>query len=172
MAFRQLNLGTPHFPRIDGREFQMILTIHGVKVIHRSKYTATKCTCWDDITGQPDRFCPLCNNGWIYEERIIDAYIRPIEPQGRNEIADFITQAGPVQRYNHILWTYGHEGEKIAVGDTIIHPIDGIKFEHDVINVLTMIGTHGKKVYTRLYLMRKPYAETGETDPTKPSPIG
>jgi len=168
-----MTLGTPHIPRIDEREFRMILTVHGIKVIHRSKNSAIKCSCWDDITGHPNRYCPLCDNGYIYNDRIIDAYVRPVDPQGRSEIADFVTQAGELQRYNYFLFTYGSEGEKIAVGDTIIFPISStsIRYEHDVVNIQTLLGTHGSKVYTRVYLMRKPYAETGETDPSKSTPI-
>lgn len=176
MAFRQFNVGNPFLPRIDWRMIKYIIDFIGVKVIHRSKYTATKCSCWITKSGHPDPFCSTCNGGgYIYTDREFKAHIFPEEPVGRSGIADFVTQAGPFQRYNHRMYCVGTEGKNIAVGDTIItkkYEENGIRLEYDVVHVYTRTGSYGARVYTHCFLMRKPYADTGETDPTKSTPIG
>lgn len=164
---------TPHYVRIDGREVDMILHIHGERILHKSRLNATKCDCWDSITGHPTRRCSKCDNGWIYTDRYMVGYVTPIKPLGRSNTADYVTQAGKLQRYNHTIYTHGWQGEHIAVNDTLIFPLgEGLqKFEHDVVHSLVFRGTHGAKVYTSIFTMRKPYTETGIADITQPQPI-
>ena len=171
MAFKQWSMGTPHIPLVDDYYMRQILSIVGQEVIHRSKKTATKCSCWHEHYGHPNRTCTICDgSGYLFTDRLIKGYIEQYPPLGRGGIADFVTQAGPIQRYTHRIFTYGWEHDYVAVNDIIIFPTDTNvqRFEHDVVLNEVNFGTYGVKVFTELRLIRKVYSESGETDPTKP----
>ena len=169
-------MGTPHIPLIDDYHIRQILSVIGQEVLHRSKKNAVKCSCWNTVYGHPDRTCTLCNgSGYNFtegnsSERTMNCYVEQYPPLGRAGIGDYVTQAGPVQRYTHRLFTFGWEHENVAVGDIIIFPTDVnlTRFEHDIILNEVNWGSFGIKVFTEIRMVRKPYAERGETDPTKP----
>ena len=175
MAFRQWTMGTPHIPNIDDYYMRHILSNVGQTILHRSKRTASKCSCWNNFYGRPNPTCAICSgSGYSFtegagSERKFLAYVEQIPPTGRSGIGDYITPAGLVQRYTHRLWTYGWEHDNFAVGDIVIFPIDSnyTRYEHDVVLNEVKYGSFGQKVYTLVKIIRKPYSESGETDPTK-----
>ena len=175
MAFKQWSMGTPHIPIIDDYHMRQILSYIGQEVLHRSKKNAIKCSCWTNNYGHPDRTCTLCGGSGFsfaegnHSERIIKGFVEQYPPLGRAGIGDYVTQAGPVQRYTHRMFTYGWEHSNIALGDIIIFPTDTnvTRFEHDIILNEVNYGSYGQKVFTEVRMVRKVYSESGETDPTK-----
>jgi len=157
---RQLKIGSPHTPIIDEREFTIILSQFPSWARLLAKKDSVRCSCWDAITENRDPYCSICNDGWIYgnaDDRPIQCIMEAFPPHGRSGNADFVSEAGRLQRYDYLMYTYGYEWGKIVVGDTIIWPIDAPQqqIEFDVANVVPYFGTSNRVIYIACMLWKK-----------------
>jgi len=157
---RQLSIGSPTTPIVDDREFRFIMAQFPSWARLLSKKEATRCSCWDEMTGNRNPYCTICDDGWVYDnydDRPIQCIMESFAPHGRSGNADFVSEAGRLQRYDYLMYTYGYEWGKIVVGDTIIFPIDHPQqqMEFGVVNVIPHFGTHGNVIYITCMLWKK-----------------